>query len=82
MLEAIHLFVEILDVYFGNVCELDLVFRFDKVSPLFALCIRCDNTGAFVQCVADAFRRFIKRLTKLCYLAKLWTPASRSSSVA
>lgn len=30
-LEAIHLFVEILDEYFGNVCELDLVFNFFKV---------------------------------------------------
>ena len=29
-LEAIHLFVEILDVYFGNVCELDLIFNFHK----------------------------------------------------
>lgn len=30
-LEAIHLFVELLDRYFGNVCELDLVFHFQKV---------------------------------------------------
>jgi AP-2 complex subunit sigma-1 len=30
-LEAIHLFVEILDIYFGNVCELDIVFNFYKV---------------------------------------------------
>eukprot|EP00195_Chlamydomonas_chlamydogama_P010334 CAMPEP_0202893514 /NCGR_PEP_ID=MMETSP1392-20130828/3085_1 /ASSEMBLY_ACC=CAM_ASM_000868 /TAXON_ID=225041 /ORGANISM="Chlamydomonas chlamydogama, Strain SAG 11-48b" /LENGTH=144 /DNA_ID=CAMNT_0049577875 /DNA_START=178 /DNA_END=612 /DNA_ORIENTATION=- len=30
-LEAIHLFVEILDHYFQNVCELDLVFNFHKV---------------------------------------------------
>eukprot|EP01135_Chromosphaera_perkinsii_P000573 Nk52_evm35s123 gene=Nk52_evmTU35s123 len=30
-LEAIHNFVEILDKYFGNVCELDLVFNFYKV---------------------------------------------------
>ncbi|KAL6777633.1 AP2S2 [Auxenochlorella protothecoides x Auxenochlorella symbiontica] len=30
-LESIHLFVEILDHYFGNVCELDLVFGFHKV---------------------------------------------------
>ncbi|GAB4817401.1 hypothetical protein N2152v2_004447 [Parachlorella kessleri] len=30
-LESIHLFVEILDEYFGNVCELDLVFGFHKV---------------------------------------------------
>ena len=30
-LEAIHLFVEILDAYFENVCELDLVFYFYQV---------------------------------------------------
>lgn len=29
--EAIHLFVMALDAYFGNVCELDLVFHFNKV---------------------------------------------------
>ena len=26
-----HLFVEVLDHFFGNVCELDLVFNFHKV---------------------------------------------------
>ena len=31
LFESIHLFVEILDQYFGNVCELDLVFNFFKV---------------------------------------------------
>lgn len=30
-LEAVHLFVEILDHYFNNVCELDLVFNFHRV---------------------------------------------------
>lgn len=30
-LEGIHFFVEMLDKYFGNVCELDLVFNFHKV---------------------------------------------------
>lgn len=30
-LEAIHLFVEVLDTFFQNVCELDLVFNFYKV---------------------------------------------------
>lgn len=30
-LEAVHLFVEVLDHYFANVCELDLVFNFHKV---------------------------------------------------
>uniref|UniRef100_A0A6B2LNX6 AP complex subunit sigma n=1 Tax=Arcella intermedia TaxID=1963864 RepID=A0A6B2LNX6_9EUKA len=30
MLEVIHHFVEVLDRYFGNVCELDLIFNFHK----------------------------------------------------
>jgi AP-2 complex subunit sigma-1 len=30
-LEAIHFLVEMLDAFFGNVCELDLVFNFFKV---------------------------------------------------
>merc|ERR1719373_597918 len=29
-MELIHQFVEVLDTYFGNVCELDLIFNFDK----------------------------------------------------
>ncbi|GBG28252.1 AP-2 complex subunit sigma [Hondaea fermentalgiana] len=29
--EAIHLLVEALDGYFGSVCELDLIFQFNKV---------------------------------------------------
>jgi AP-1 complex subunit sigma 1/2 len=31
-LEVIHHYVEILDRYFGNVCELDLIFNFHKVN--------------------------------------------------
>jgi AP-2 complex subunit sigma-1 len=30
-LESIHLFVELLDEFFRNVCELDIVFNFNKV---------------------------------------------------
>ena len=30
-LEIIHFFVEVLDKYFNNVCELDLIFNFHKV---------------------------------------------------
>ncbi|CAM9172293.1 unnamed protein product [Phaeothamnion confervicola] len=30
-LETIHLFVELLDAFFSNVCELDIVFNFNKV---------------------------------------------------
>jgi AP-1 complex subunit sigma 1/2 len=36
VLEQIHLFVEVLDRYFGNVCELDIIFNFHKVSIIFA----------------------------------------------
>jgi AP-1 complex subunit sigma 1/2 len=32
VLELIHTFVEVLDKYFGNVCELDLIFNFHKVN--------------------------------------------------
>ncbi|CAM9369012.1 unnamed protein product [Choristocarpus tenellus] len=31
-LETIHLFVELLEAYFSNVCELDIVFNFNKAS--------------------------------------------------
>ena len=30
-LELIHHYVECLDKYFGNVCELDIIFNFHKV---------------------------------------------------
>jgi len=33
-LETIHLFVELLDKYFESVCELDLVFNFNKIYAL------------------------------------------------
>lgn len=36
-LEAVHFFVEVLDQFFGNVCELDLVFNFYKVRLALAL---------------------------------------------
>jgi hypothetical protein len=39
-LEAIHLFVEVLDAFFDNVCELDLVFNFYKVPSALLLRLR------------------------------------------
>ena len=38
-LESIHLFVEILDHFFRNVCELDLVFNMHKVILAASLCV-------------------------------------------
>ena len=40
-LECIHLFVEILDHFFSNVCELDLVFNFHKVTDLSFSSLSC-----------------------------------------
>ena len=34
LMETIHLFVELMDQYFNNVCELDIVFHFNKVYSL------------------------------------------------
>jgi hypothetical protein len=54
-LEAIHFFVEVLDAFFGNVCELDLVFNFYKVCEG-----RCWGAG---KGEADVYRcmRFLTR---------------------
>ena len=30
ILEVIHRYVEVLDQYFGSVCELDIIFNFEK----------------------------------------------------
>jgi len=40
-LEIIHHFVEILDRYFGNVCELDLIFNFHKAYYILDELIMC-----------------------------------------
>lgn len=36
-LETVHLFVELLESYFSNVCELDIVFNFNKASQAFGV---------------------------------------------
>lgn len=38
-LELIHHYVEVLDKYFGNVCELDLIFNFHKAYQILDECI-------------------------------------------
>lgn len=38
-LEVVHHFVEILDRYFGNVCELDLIFNFHKAYYILDECV-------------------------------------------
>nr|CAF32110.1 clathrin coat assembly protein, putative [Aspergillus fumigatus] len=54
-LEAIHFFVEVLDQFFGNVCELDLVFNFYKVREVYAggLCSRTLRAAGDVIRLSD-----------------------------
>ncbi|POY73391.1 hypothetical protein BMF94_3729 [Rhodotorula taiwanensis] len=61
-LESIHLFVEVLDAFFGNVCELDLVFNFYKV---YAILDECFLAGE----VEETSKQVI--LDRLDYLDKL-----------
>ncbi|CAB4256539.1 similar to Saccharomyces cerevisiae YLR170C APS1 Small subunit of the clathrin- associated adaptor complex AP-1, which is involved in protein sorting at the trans-Golgi network [Maudiozyma barnettii] len=45
-LEIIHRFVETMDTYFGNVCELDIIFHFDKAYDILNELIMCDGSMA------------------------------------
>lgn len=43
ILEAIHRFVETLDKYFGNVCELDIIYNFEKCYYIMLETFSCDG---------------------------------------
>ena len=61
--EAIHCFVEMLDRYFGNVCELDLVFNFHKVYAILDECVlagEIQETSALV--ILDRVRELEKQM--------------------
>lgn len=61
--QVIHHFVEVLDRYFGNVCELDLIFNFHKARQLF--------------CTPCADLRFVHPLS-VCIMSG-WTESSTST---
>ena len=67
-LESIHLFVEMLDRYFGNVCELDLVFNFHKVYAILDEYIVAGELQVSFSGVLAAVRSVEQSgLTKLVY---------------
>ncbi|EDO17597.1 hypothetical protein Kpol_1061p21 [Vanderwaltozyma polyspora DSM 70294] len=45
-LEVIHRFVETMDTYFGNVCELDIIFNFEKAYNILDDMLMCDGSLA------------------------------------
>lgn len=61
-LEAIHLFVEILDSFFDNVCELDLVFNFYKV---YAILDEVFLAGEIEETSKDVVLARLEQLEKL-----------------
>lgn len=61
-LEIIHHFVEVLDRYFGNVCELDLIFNFHKVRP----------SAVLLQQDAPDFERVVVKCCKVCSKVSTW----------
>lgn len=63
-LEVVHHYVEVLDRYFGNVCELDLIFNFHKV--------RAAAHSAWVICKASTTSNFCLQ----CLWTFLNVPAS------
>lgn len=77
-LEAIHFFVEVLDQFFGNVCELDLVFNFYKVRLLCLAGWREQAGGDDCTMLMVLLSRFMLFLTKSSLLAKLKRQASKS----
>ena len=50
-LEVIHHYVEVLDKYFGNVCELDLIFNFHKARLAGCMYETCKSGGSLCACM-------------------------------
>jgi hypothetical protein len=73
-LEAIHFFVEVLDQFFGNVCELDLVFNFYKVG--ITMSATTENSGQ--DCTLMLPSRYMRYLTRSFLLARLKRLANKS----
>lgn len=81
-LEAIHFFVEVLDQFFGNVCELDLVFNFYKVRRV-GCYYREKSDGCTGRIVSSTRRltttRYMRSWTRFSWREKSRRRASRSS---
>jgi hypothetical protein len=73
-LEAIHFFVEVLDQFFGNVCELDLVFNFYKVG--ITMSATAENSGQDSTLMLPF--RYMQYLTRSFLLVRLKRRANKS----
>lgn len=73
-LEAIHFFVEVLDQFFGNVCELDLVFNFYKVG----ITMSATTENSRRDCTLMLPFRYMQYLTRSFLLARLKRRVNKS----
>ena len=78
-LEGIHLFVEMLDRYFGNVCELDLVFNFHKV---YAILDECLLAGEMQETSALVILDRVRELEKMMMVRARLEPAAAAVRAA
>ncbi|KAL3152919.1 hypothetical protein ABBQ38_012225 [Trebouxia sp. C0009 RCD-2024] len=75
-LELVHHFVEVLDRYFGNVCELDLIFNFHKA---YFMLDEMLLAGELQEPSKKAITRVIEAQDQLVESAKLGTTNSSSA---
>jgi hypothetical protein len=78
-LEAVHAFVEVLDKYFDNVCELDLIFNFHKAYHILDEIIL---GGEVVETNKKTIRSVIKAEDDLAASARDEAPAASASSTS
>ncbi|KAK9829550.1 hypothetical protein WJX72_006427 [[Myrmecia] bisecta] len=76
-LEIIHHFVEVLDRYFGNVCELDLIFNFHKA---YFMLDEMLIAGELQEPSKKAITRVIEAQDQLVENAKLGGPAAAATA--
>lgn len=75
-LELVHHFVEVLDRYFGNVCELDLIFNFHKA---YFMLDEMLLAGELQEPSKKAITRVIEAQDQLVESAKLGTTNTSSA---
>lgn len=79
VLEIIHHFVEVLDRYFGNVCELDLIFNFHKAYYILDECLL---SGELQEPSKKLITRNIEAQDSMVEQAKSGAPPQQTGSLA
>ncbi|CAN8073763.1 unnamed protein product [Agarophyton chilense] len=76
-MELLHVFVEVLDSYFGNVCELDLIFHFTRAHWILD---EMFSAGELLECDKRAVLHAVHRKDALAEPAPEFAPKPPSSA--